>query len=108
MTTSHLTESSTDLFFWGDFNGFLSLVELMIDVHLQPTLRNPRYSWDCRQCKAFEQQLINQLTRCLINRLSGCILDKLPLTVLTTEAWFAVMGMSVFNNLGRLALGAVH
>lgn len=43
-----------------------------------------------------------------MNGLSGWILHKLSATVPATEAGFAVMGMSVSDDLSRLALGAVH
>jgi hypothetical protein len=59
-------------------------------------------------CKALKQQLINQLMGSFLNRLPSCVLNKLSSAVLTSESWFAVMSMAVFNNLRGLAFGTVH
>jgi hypothetical protein len=84
------------------------LVVLLVDVHLQPTFRYPSHAGDGSKSEPFEQQFIDEGAFVCVDGLAARILDKLACAITAAETGLVVMGMSVLNDLGRLAAWAVH
>jgi len=80
----------------------------VIDIQLQPALGDTTDTGNGRKGKSFKQKFVNEDASFGRNRLASGIFDKLPQADLTAEARFAVVGVSVLDNLVGLALWAVH
>lgn len=101
MTIAHRIESLASPFFGAHLHasGYPSV--FLIDIGLQPLLRNLGCTSDSSQGNAFQQQSVNQFPSGLVDHFFSRLFDELPPAVSAFEPLFSVMNATILNRIGR-------
>ena len=82
------------------------VLELLVDVSLQPGFTNTNCSSDSCEWEAFEQQAVYEGSGFCGDGFVGWVLGELPVAVSAFVVLLVVSGEAVFDGVGGTAVGA--